>query len=358
LREEVLYRRLRIYPEGFVDFSSNDYLGLSRNEDVINAGCRTAVKYGAGSTGSRAISGNKEIYVEFERAIAKDKHTEAAMMFSSGYQANAGALACLADRDTVVIFDKLNHASMYQGAFASGAKLLRFEHVNYAHLERMLEKLETRDILIATDTVFGMDGDIADIQKLLDLAEKYEAILYLDEAHATGLYGKRGYGLAPDLVGSSRENVVIMGTFSKAIGGAGAYIACPNIIKEYMLQRCGNFIYSTAPSPFCVGAAMHSWGLIGSMDETRRSIMELASTLRTRLQALGFKVKGDGTNIVPVLFNNAKDMMAAKERCLESEIVVAGIGKPTSPTPRIRIAINASHGLGDVEKVAGIFASL
>jgi 8-amino-7-oxononanoate synthase len=350
-------RKLVSCPETYVDFSSNDYLGLAKNRAVIEAGCDAARIYGAGSTGSRLLSGNQSLFVEFETIIAKDKKTEAALIFNSGFQANSGVLECLSDRHTTVIFDKLNHASMYHGIFASGAKLLRFNHLDYDHLEAVLKKENTTNSIIASETAFGMDGDCADLRALSDLSQRYGSLLYLDEAHATGLYGENGYGLSTNCV-LSPETTLIMGTLSKAIGSSGAYVACSSFMRNYFIQKCKSFIYSTALSPFCIGAAMGAWQLISSLADVRANLLLRAQDLRKNLAYRGMDIKGEGTNIVPILCENAELMLKIKDRCMKNGITVAGITRPTSPTPRIRIALCAHHTSEDMERLVQVLSEI
>lgn len=353
--KEAVYRKLPDYPSDYLDFASNDYLGLAGNHEVIEAGYKEAVRYGAGSTGSRLLSGNKEIFCEFEELIAKDKQTESALIFNSGFQANSGVLECLCDSKTTVIFDKLNHASMYQGIFASKAKLLRYNHLDYGHLEGLLQRNSAAQIIIASETVFGMDGDMADLKILSELSGRYDTVLYLDEAHATGLYGKHGYGVSTDY-SLDMTRTIIMGTFSKALGSSGAYIACSSLFKDYFIQKCRSFIYSTALSPFCIGAALCSWKLIRTLRETRQKIMNNSESLRNSLKNIGKNVIGAETNIVPIVFDDINSMQTMKNKCLQNGMIVSGIMRPTSPTPRIRIAINANHTQDDIKRLLNVMA--
>ena len=350
--ENLTYRELPKYAGNYLDFSSNDYLGLSKNPEVIEAGIEASRMYGSGATGSRLLSGNSDLFENFEKQIAIDKKTDSALIFNSGFQANSGVLECLTDKNTLVIFDMLNHASMYHGIFASGAKLKRFQHLDYTHLNDILKDMskDYTNIIIVSETVFGMDGDIADIQALVDLAEQYEAMLYLDEAHATGLYGKNGYGLSTNF-DFNKEKTIIMGTFSKAIGVSGAYVACSTLIKDFLIQKCKSFIYSTALSPFCVGATQKAWSMLPFLGNLRRSIMQKADRLRRALNGAGNK-----TNIVPILFKITEEMMGKKQLLQDNGIIVSGIRPPTSPTPRLRIAINATHSYTDIEKLIEILA--
>lgn len=343
-------RELKTYDKTYIDFSSNDYLCLSKNRQVQEAGFEAVKKYGAGTTGSRLLSGNNEIFEDFEKRISNDKNTDSALIFNSGFQANSGVLESLLDKDSIVIFDKLNHASMYFGVFASKAKLFRYDHQNYNQLEDLLKSNRNKNVLIASETVFGMDGDIADLESLFYLSKKYNTILYIDEAHATGLYGINGYGVSTNY-NLDKERTIIMGTFSKAIGVSGAYIACSNLIKKYIIQKCKGFIYSTSNSPFCIGASFKSWELIPSFTNERAKIFELANYLRKRLKDMNYKVLGNNTNIIPIEIENVENMLNIKENLLCEKIIVSAIRKPTSPTPRIRVAINSSHEHESIEKI-------
>lgn len=351
-KEDLRYRKLPKYIGNYLDFSSNDYLGLSKNPEVIDAGVEASRTYGAGATGSRLLSGNSDLFENFEKQIAIDKRTGSALIFNSGFQANSGVLECLTDKNTLVIFDMLNHASMYHGIFASGAKLKRFQHLDYTHLNDILKDVskDYTNIIIVSETVFGMDGDIADIQALVDLAEKYGVMLYLDEAHATGLYGKNGYGLSTNF-DFDKEKTIVMGTFSKAIGSSGAYVACSALIKDFLINKCKSFIYSTALSPFCIGAAQKAWAMLPSLEDLRRNTMQQANRVRRLLDGAG-----SGTNIVPILFKTTEEMIDKKQLLQDNGIIVSGIRPPTSPTPRLRIAINATHSDADIDKLLGILA--
>lgn len=344
LKQKRLFRKLPHY-DG-IDFSSNDYLGLSGNPDSLEAGFKAAQKFGTGSTGSRLLSGNKHVFEEFEEQIAKDKNSESALIFNSGYIANSSVISAFAALGYLLIFDKLNHASMYQ--FGANAKLLRFHHLDCGQLEKILEEHKNYPKkLIVSETVFGMDGDIADVERLSQLSEKYHAILYLDEAHATGLYGKHGCGLSANFP-LNPKTTVVMGTFSKALASSGAYAACSNLFKEYLIQVSKGFIYSTALSPFCIGVAEHNWGKIPTFDSARKRIFELADYLRNQLEKKGCKYIGNGTNIVPIIFDSTEQMLTVHDNLLKNNIITSAVRPPTSPTSRIRIAINARHSLEDV----------
>ncbi|WP_193088678.1 8-amino-7-oxononanoate synthase [Advenella sp. FME57] len=362
--EQAAKSRLRALPQVdlpvSLDFSSNDYLGLATHPDVVNAAIEAARQCGAGSTGSRLLSGNYSLIESFERQIAQSKHTEAALIFSSGYQANMTVLASLLSQRVlpaapIVFFDRLNHSSLYNAMFLSGAEYVLFERNDMADLRRQLQKyrVASRPAFIVTETVHGMEADLLPIADVVDIAASYNCFLYLDEAHATGLYGPQGYGLSTT-VDLSPVPHMVMGTFSKAIGGAGAYIACNTIMQQFMLNRTAGFIYSTAPSPMSVAAAAKAWSMVPALAAQRQQVFAMADLLRQLLRARGITVMGDGTNIVPVCLGDESDTLALKKVLLEEGMMVSAIRPPTVPTgtSRLRIAINALHDSDSVNQLA------
>jgi 8-amino-7-oxononanoate synthase len=352
---------LQTAPRDAIDFSTNDYLSMSRNPEVLRAAFDAGMKYGCGATGSRLLSGNNELFEEFEKIIAKDKNTESAMIFSSGYQANLTVLSALCDskvfdkKQIVLFFDKLNHASLYNAALLTKAKLERYPHKNLEILEDLLKKHTSSNFakIIVSETVFGMDGDIADLDGLIFLSKKYNAMLYLDEAHATGVIGKRGYGLSTQYdIGCI--DCVIMGTFSKALGVSGAYIACSEDIKNYLIQKCSGFIYSTAPSPLVIGAAKKSWELVGTMDKERRELMALSDYFRKKLledECGGqvFDTMSSVTNIIPIKMQSSMSAINARDQLYKKNIIVSAVRQPTVSIPRIRISITSSISKENVD---------
>jgi len=346
-KNQNLFRELPQNNIGVLDFSSNDYLALSRDKYSIQAGIYAAQKYGTGSTGSRLLSGNKSIFEEFEDQIANDKNTESALIFNSGYVANLSVISAFSSLGYSVIFDKLNHASMYDGA--NPQKLKRFNHLNYDALQKILESTPGKK-LIASETVFGMDGDVADLKQLQRLADQYETLLYLDEAHATGLYGSKGYGLSTDS-SLTPNRTIIMGTFSKALASSGAYVACSNEVKNFLIQVCRGFVYSTALSPFCIGVAQYNWQLIPSLSDTRNQLLLNAEKLREMLRADGHLCGSSNTNIIPILFSSTDSMLQKHNELKNAGIITSAVRRPTSPTPRLRIALNIQHSESDLEKL-------
>lgn len=361
------YRRLGRIRQGrssdILDFSTNDYLNLSRNTAVIAAGEAAGQTYGAGSTGSRLLSGNSEIYERFEATVALNKRSESSLIFNSGFQANISTLSCLLDDKVLqakplVFFDKLNHSSLYQAVFLSKAELCRYRHNDLNHLDSLLKKHKDdhRPKFIVTETVFGMDGDIAPIAQIVQLAQQHNAFLYLDEAHATGIFGDNGYGLSTNLELQDIPHI-IMGTFSKAIGVSGGYIACHSVIRDFIINKATGFIYSTAPSPFTIGAAFKAWQLVGSMDEERAALHKLGTTLRHLLSNNGFNIGTSQTHIVPIILQDEEACLKLQRTLLNGEnrqIIVSCIRPPTVPpgSSRLRIALTAKHTLDDIKCLA------
>ncbi|WP_085317929.1 aminotransferase class I/II-fold pyridoxal phosphate-dependent enzyme [Derxia lacustris] len=341
------------------DFSHNDYLGLARDADAIAALCATAQASGVGATGSRLLSGDWPEHAALEAAIAAAKGTEAALVFPSGYQANATALAALLDRKTLgaeplLFADRLNHASLHHACQLAGVHQLRFRHNDLGHLRELLQKHagDVRPKFIVAETIFGMDGDALDMPALAALADEFGAFLWLDEAHATGVAGATGQGLASGWIGGRGA---AMGTFSKAIGAQGAYVACSRAVRDYLLNRCTGFIYSTAIAPPLAAAVLAVWNRLPGMDARRAALTASAEALRKRLQAGGLDTGTSTTHIVPVIVGSDARALELKAWLAARGLVVSAVRPPTVPpnTARIRIALAASHTATQIDALAG-----
>ncbi len=344
--------------DGVLDFSGNDYLGLARRPELVDAAAEAGRKHGAGATGSRLLSGNTPLHEAVEARIAADKGVEAALVFATGYQTNAAAIAALLDRsvldaEPLVFSDRLNHASMHLGCALAGAKQLRYRHLDLAHLQALLEKYagEARPRIILSESVFGMDGDMADVAALQDLALRHDALLYLDEAHATGVFGPRGYGLSEAL--DLAPTTVVMGTMSKGLGVSGGYVACSRLVRDYLVNRAGGFIFSTAPSPLVVGAALRAWELLPSLGPERAGLLRRAEALRQGLRALGLDTGASCTQIVPVILGTPERTLAARERLAARGIRVSAVRPPTVPQggSRLRLGLSAAHTDADMARL-------
>jgi 8-amino-7-oxononanoate synthase len=354
-RSLQLLREIEEPHNHLIDFSSNDYLGLSTHPELINAAMQAATTYGVGATGSRLLSGNKLLYSELEHDIAHSLKTEDALIFQSGYQANSTALAALVDskvlkHQAIVFFDKANHASLYPPLFLQNVHLVRYRHIDMDDLEHRLclYQHDPRPKFIVTETLFGMDGDCVDVARLLTLARRFKAFVYLDEAHAIGVYGP--YGLA-QLQDTSGIDIAIMGTFSKAIGTSGAFLACQKTIQKYLVNKCAGFIYSTAPSPLVIAAAHAAWKIIPKLSSERTLLLSKSAYVRKTLLQQGWNIIPSSSHIICMAFKEEKQVMKTKRQLLTSGILVSAIRPPTAPTPRIRIAIRAPHSEEDIEQL-------
>lgn len=326
-----------------LNFSSNDYLGLSWHPLLREEALKWMDKYGSGSTASRLVCGTNPAIMELEEKIAEWKKSEAVLIFGSGYLANAGIISALANRETIIFADKLNHSSINSGCILSGAKFRRYRHNDMKALKNMLVSSDaSTEKLIVSDTVFSMDGDIAPIEEIYDTAQKNNAFLFLDDAHATGVFGNNGEGLA-----HADTNTVVMGTFSKAMGSYGAYAACSKELKEYLVNRCSTFIYSTALPPSVCGSISAALGLVRSFEfaAIRTELKNKSAFLREELKKLGYDTGASSTQIIPLIINDTERTLRLSDFLLKKGILAVAIRPPTVPenSSRIRISLNASH---------------
>lgn len=355
LKEKGSYRSLvRDNIRGGIDFSTNDYLGLSKHPLVIEKAQQFAAEYGVGGMASRLVRRDQDLYFALEDKIARSKHAEAALLFNSGYQTNATILAALLDKkvlgkEPLVFSDRLNHASLHHGCELADVRQIRYQHLDWMHLEALLKVYvkSSAPKFIVTESVFGMDGDCADLGVLSHLAERYGAFLYVDEAHATGVLGSTGYGLSADFPGIHLK----MGTMSKAIGCSGGYIATSWKICDYLVNKGRGFIYSTAPSPMIVGAISAAWDLIPTLTEERHQLQAKASWLRQQLTDQGLNVGQSQTHIIPLILGDEELVMEVAERLAERGLFVSAIRPPTVPpgTARLRLSVTAFHSQSDLE---------
>ncbi len=357
-----------------LDFSTNDYLGINSDKNFIKQIIHRAIQnneghqLSLGSTGSRLLSGNNLQHLKLEKLIANTKGSEAALVFSSGYLTNASVLSTLIknipNKQLKLFSDKFNHASLHHACNLAKVKQIRFEHNNLEHLQQRLEQsVNSNDfIIIVTESVFGMNGDILDIHKLIKIAQKYQALVYIDEAHASGLYGANGYGLTTNLF-TQYPNIVAMGTFSKAIGVSGGYVCCSNIIKKYLVNYCGGFIYSTAMSPLISSIIYEIWQLLPTFIKQRQHLASLSKILHNNLNNLGLNIISDKNNeslshIIPIILPNVEKSYAIYKSLLHYKIKTSHVRPPTVDKPRIRISLSANHSLEDIEYLSFILASI
>jgi 8-amino-7-oxononanoate synthase len=342
------------------DFASNDYLGLAHHSALISAAHEFAQHYGVGARASRLVTGNLSITQDLETRLAKSLGAERVLLMNSGFSANSGAIAALLHPGLhpagppQIFADRLIHASLHQGLKLSGHKVSWFQHNDLSHLEQLLktERQQAQSALILTETVFSMDGDGPDLSTLYQLARSYEAILYLDEAHACGLYGPHSLGL-----GNAQE-AIIMGTFGKALGAYGAFLALPEYLADWLVNRCASFIYATALPPPIIGAVMAALDLLPSLGPARTRLQNSASTLRQALVGLGYPLLGEGA-ILPLLIGDNSRTLALAGALGQYGFRVGAIRPPTVPIggARLRLTVSAAHKKEDIDTLIAAFST-
>lgn len=335
--------RIRVNEKEYIDFSSNDYLGLSAHPRLVEEAKKAMEKFGSASCASRLMSGDLELHHQLEDRIARFKKKEAALFFNSGYQANVGIISSLYGKDDCIFLDRLSHASIIDGILLSGAKFFRFRHNDIEDLDSLLktERNKFKKALIITETVFSMDGDKAPLRELARLKERYDCEIFVDEAHATGIFGKNGSGVVEE-EGLEEEIDFIMGTFSKALAGFGAYLATSKSVVEYLINTCRSFIYSTALPPAIIASNMASLDLVEREPYRREKLLEQARYFRDSLKAEGFEVRGQSQIIPVIIGDNAKTLAAAK-RLQEKGYWVLPIRPPTVPEGEARLRFSLTY---------------
>lgn len=328
-----------------IDVSSNDYLGLADHPLLRQRAAQWAERYGTGARASRLVSGTLELHTHVEQKIATFKGCEAALLFASGWQANASivpALCALSRQETGhdahIFMDRLNHASLHHGCQSAGIGQIRFRHNDLAHLEKLLTHHQHNKGLsfIITESVFSMDGDRANLKGLRRLADQFNAFLYVDEAHATGVWGPQGQGLASGLAD------ITMSTASKALGGMGAFVTGSQLLCDYILNHASGFIYSTALPPAVLGALDAALDLIPSLDQQRQTLQQHAAYVRDRLHQAGWSTGDSSTHIIPLLVGESKAALNLARYLEEEGFLATAIRPPTVPphTARLRLALD------------------
>ncbi len=351
LRDTIHLPHGRALYEGreMLDLASNDYLGLG--DRAFHPKEEMALPWGAGA--SRLVSGNHPSVREFEREFASFKQTEDVLLFNSGYTANIGIISALCGRGDIIFSDRLNHASMIDGALLSRAELVRYRHRDMNELEQALKKTTyDKKKLIVTDAVFSMDGTLAPLADLVTLKERYGALLMVDEAHSGGLFGADGQGLTHHLGLSNRVDLQ-MGTYSKAYGRFGAYVACSALIRDYLINKARAFMYTTALPPVLVAAIRQNWLRARSESWRRQHVLMLAEKFRSGLHMLGYNIGDSQCQIVPLIVGDNRSAIALAQQLQTQNILAVAIRPPTVPhgTARIRFSWTAAHSEQDVEAV-------
>ncbi len=325
--------------------ASNDYLGLAGHPEVIQSAIEATQQFGAGAGASRLLSGSLPPHQELESALAQFKGTEAALTFSSGYLANIGTIPTLIGRDGLILADRLCHASLIDGCRLSAADFRIYRHNDVSHLQSLLAKRRNgRRTLIVTDGLFSMDGDLAPLPELSRLAQDYEADLYIDDAHGTGVMGPHGRGTAEHF-GLDTQIPFQMGTLGKAFGSSGAYLAGPSALIRYLINTSRSFIFTTAPPPSSAAAATAALRVMQREPERRARLWANRERLFSGLLRLGFNLSPSVSPIIPILVGNAEAALSFAEHLLAEGVYAPAIRPPTVPdeTSRIRVTVTSEH---------------
>jgi len=340
-----------------LNFSSNDYLGLSQNNIIKRDTIKIIKKYGIGSGSSRLVSGNFDFHEKIESDLAKKKKSEAAIIFSTGYLANYSILSTIFSsnifkKNPIVFSDRLNHQCIYEGCKNKKINFFRFRHNDMNHLEYLLKKnkFKQNPKFILSESVFSMDGDFADIAGLVNLKKKYNSFLFLDEAHATGIYGDNGFGLSTKF---SNDIDCVTGTFSKAFGSFGAYVSCSKNLKSFLINKCSSFIYSTS-LPFSLLASIYSGiKIIPKLKNERKKLIKNSYFLRKILKKDNFDIGNSQTNIIPIIIGDSKKTILISKKLEKKGFYVVPIRPPSVPpnSSRLRISISSCHSQNNIKKL-------
>lgn len=334
---------VKMHGQNMLMFASNNYLGLAGDPRLINAAIAATQTYGTGATGSRLVSGHLELHQELETAIAALKQTEAALVFSSGYLANLGAIATVVGDRDLVLQDTYNHSCLKNGAILSGAKVMAYAHANVQSLAQLLEthRHQYRRCLITTDTVFSMDGDICPLREIMDLANRYECMVLVDEAHATGVFGDRGAGVTSAL--GISQPLIQVGTLSKALGSLGGYVAGSAALIDFLRNRAASWIYTTGLSPADTAAALAAVRIVQTEPQRRQRLWQNLEILQVALSNSEMETFSNASQIVAIKVGDTEQTLQIAAYLKQHGIFAPAIRPPTVPTARIRLTLMATH---------------
>lgn len=335
----------------YLMMASNNYLGLTFDSRVIEGALKGARQYGTGSGGSRLVSGTFPLFTELENELAKFKNTEKALVFNTGYMANVGTISAIVDKNTIIFSDSLNHASIIDGCRLSKATIKAYSHCDVDELKFLLKQADRNARkLIVTDGVFSMDGDIAPLDKLYELSREYNALLMVDDAHATGTIGN-GHGTAA-YFNLEKEIDIQLGTLSKSLGSVGGYVASNSTIIDYLVNTSRSFIFSTALSPADIGAALAALHVLETDTSVLGRLQENVNYMSDQLISMGIDATNE-TPIFPILIGRNEDTLAVSDYLYEAGIIGTAIRPPTVPIgeSRIRLTVTAAHNKEQIDYV-------
>jgi 8-amino-7-oxononanoate synthase len=339
--------------EPYLSFCSNDYLGFANHPRLVAALQQGAAQHGAGAGAAHLVSGHMQAHHELEQRLAAFVGKSAALLFSTGYMANLGVVQVLAGKGDTVFADKLNHASLNDAMFLSRAETRRYRHNDVVHLGKLLGQAQGGRRLVITDAVFSMDGDIALLPEILELCERHDAWLLVDDAHGFGMLGEKGRGTLSHF-GLDSPRVIMMGTLGKAAGVFGAFVAAEQVVIDTLVNHAHSYVYTTAMPPALATAVQASLKLIAEADDSRAHLQLLIAHLRSSLHGLPWKLMTSSTAIQPLLIGDNTQALKLSEGLRERGIWVVAIRPPTVPqgTARLRITLSAAHTMADVDCLA------
>ncbi|MBM4181087.1 MAG: 8-amino-7-oxononanoate synthase [Betaproteobacteria bacterium] len=361
--------RVRVDGRDYLSFSSNDYLGLANHPEIVSAAQLAAARFGVGAGAAHLLTGHHRLHHEVEAELAAFVGLPSALLFSTGYMASLGVIPALLDRHGEVFEDRLNHASLVDAALLSRAKLTRYPHLDLAWLDRRLGESEAQVKLIATDTVFSMDGDLAPIPELLALAEKHDAWLYVDDAHGFGVLEREASGVRraaemPHALSASRLTphpaLIYMATLGKAAGVAGAFVVGTEELVEWLVNRARTYIYTTAQPPLLAAAVSASLKLIAGEPWRRQRLTELIARLKAGVVGLPWPLMASDSPIQPLLVGGNEDAVRLAEGLRARGILIPAIRPPTVPQgqARLRISLSAAHDVADLDALLAALREL
>ena len=370
IKESGLYRQMKylqspqqpyvkIAGKSYLMLSSNSYLGLCNDQRLKQAAMDAMEKYGVGSGGSRLTTGSYEVHKKLEDEIAAFKRAEAALLFNTGYMANVGAISSIAGKDWVIFSDRFNHASIIDGCRLSGAEIIIYEHCDASDLETKAHSHRGRRALVVTDGIFSVDGDIAPLPDIVQVAKKYNMLLMVDDAHATGVLGENGGGTA-DYFGLQNEIDIQMGTFSKALASEGGFIAGNRGLIDYLANKARSFIFSTALAPATVAVSLRALEIVQAEPRLRQSLIANSAWFREKLREIGFEIMDFPTPIISIVLGPPDLTVNFSNRLMEKNIFVSAIRPPTGPqgTSRLRINLMATHTVDDLAPAIDSIAAI
>jgi len=344
---------IKIDNEEYLNFSSNDYLGFANNEELKSVMIEAVKQYGVGASSSQLLVGHLDPHKKLETKLSAFLKRDAALVFPTGYQANLAVASTLIDSNTIVLQDKLNHASLIDSALLSRGTLVRYRHNDINHLNFLLEKHKSKNLMVMTDGVFSMDGDHAKLREVVDLCNTYKACLVVDDAHGLGVLGETGAGLLESLDLNQQDVPLLVGTFGKAFGASGAFVSGSNLHIDAFIQKARTYIYTTALLPSIAATMCKAIDMVKEAELLRNNLNDLVGVFKTLIKDLDINSLESVSHIQPVVIGDAGRTVAISDMIYKNKILVSAIRPPTVPknTSRLRVSLSASHTKEQIERL-------